>query len=71
MTDEQGLTRDVSACERLILLIRYVYHLHEQGKLPESIDLVRWHEIDNLLKECNVLAENYQEMLNVVNQYRR
>jgi|GEM_PF-6162968 len=69
MTDD-GLTRDVSACERLILLIRYVYHLHEKGELPEKNDLVRWGDIDKLREQCDVLAGQYEDMLATVEQYR-
>ncbi len=66
MSDD-GLTRDVSACERLILIIRFVWDNHEKGHLASNPSLIPWGELDRLQEQCDVLAPSYSEMLRVIN----
>jgi len=66
--NDPELTRDVSACEKLILLIRFAYVLHEQGKF--DAEKIRWTDIDKLKLECDVLPSVYKEQLDVIEKYR-
>lgn len=70
MFGDDGATRDVSSCERLILIIRFVYFQHERGELKSKLDTIRWQDIDRLKAECKVLPNEYSQMLAVIEQYR-
>ena len=62
MSDDQ-LTRDVSACEKLIMLIKHLDHQYAQGKEDDRFSQIAWMDIDKLKKECDVLPAEYRDLL--------
>ncbi len=67
---DNGATRDVSDCERLILVVQYLYHHYENGDLQKNPAIIRWDDIDRLKQACDVLPSDYQAMLEVIETYR-
>lgn len=64
-------TRNVSHCEKLIMLIRYIYTKYENGESVESIHGVMWRDIDRLTSMCDVLPAEYDAMLQEIsNSFR-
>lgn len=68
--NDLGLTKDVSSCEKLILLIRYAYHQYEIGELEAKLDTIRWEDIDRFSAKCDLLPLEFQDMLRTIEQFR-
>lgn len=67
---DSGATRDVSVCERLVIMIEFLYPHHLSGELAKRPELIKWDKLDRFKEQCDVLAPNYRDMLTVIETYR-